>query len=237
VGLATGGTDLAADAAYYLSDRPGLLRGATDEERQRLVSTIATAHGRLLSSLAWIAARLHAPEAVPVLLAALDRLGATTYVEEIAIPLEVLTNHVQPLDTISGVPTESERFYAWRRRTDLRQVGATIAGGRIQTPTGATREHWRHWLARNESLDGDALYRLGFAERHLTMPAVDDPAALAAAIRSGPDDVSRVVAMDRCEQHWGRALYHFPSYANGVAPHFWATLATACESGRPADGR
>jgi hypothetical protein len=149
----------------------------------------------------------------------------------------VLTNHVQPLDTISGVPTESERFYAWRRRTDLRQVGATIAGGRIQTPTGATREHWRHWLARNESLDGDALYRLGFAERHLTMPAVDDPAALAAAIRSGPDDVSRVVAMDRCEQHWGRALYHFPSYANGVAPHFWATLATACESGRPADGR
>jgi hypothetical protein len=237
VELTTGGTDLATDAAYHLADRPDLLRRATASERRRLVSAIATADGRLLSSLAWIAARLHDPEAVPVLLSALDRLGPTTYVEEIAIPLEVLTNHLQPTGGVGTGVSEGERFYIWRQRTDLRQVGANIAGGRIQTPTGATREHWRHWLARNESLDGDALYRLGFTERHLVMPATDDPAALAAAIRSGPDDVTRVVALDRCEQHWGRALYHFPSYANGVARHFWATLAAACEAGRPADGR
>ncbi len=234
VELATSGNDqLASDAAYHLSNRPDLLRGTTDEERGRLIGALSRAHESHLHDLAWVVARLHDVAGAAALVAALDRLGPTDYVEQIAIPLEVLTNHVQPLDRVTGTASEGERFNAWRSRRDLQEVGAAIAGARMESAVSVTHEHWRLWLLRNEALDGDALYRLGFRERGLTMPAPDDPAALAAAVRRGPDGVTRVVAMDRCEQHWGRSLHHFPSYANGTALHFWATMAAACESGVP----
>jgi hypothetical protein len=234
-GLAGATGPLQSEAAHHLVNRPDLLRAVTPRERARLLTAIGHAEDHALSMLAWVAARLHVTEAVPVLIDAMDRLGPTSYVEQIAIPLELLTNHRQPLDGPAST-AEGQRFYEWRMRIDLSHFAASIADRPAPTPTSASVAHWRAWHRQNATQTAQTLYRQGFFERGLTVPPPDDPAALADAVRRGPDSVTRIVALDRCEQHWGVRLYHFPSYATGVADHVWATLADACSAGRSPDG-
>ncbi len=65
-----------------------------------------------------------------------------------------------------------------------------------------------------------------------TFEAVTDPAVLADAIASNTNvELDRIAALDRCERVRGTRLYWFTRYYGGVAPQFWAALATACRTG------
>lgn len=228
VEYASGMGTLAGDAAIRLAERVDLLRSMPPSERARLVAAVATADAPNVPSLALVLARLHAVEAVGPLVA---RAGHVQYVEQVTMPLQLLTNHRQDLGVERG--SEGERWYAWRTALHHDALVARITGRPDVDPAALAIEHWTFWLGRHRATDPDAIALAGFRERGVPVRELVDPRALAAAIRVGPDPLTRTFAWDRCELFWGRRLGPMPFSANGTAAHLWPAIASACETGVP----
>jgi hypothetical protein len=135
----------------------------------------------------------------------IDLIGSPDHGDSAAGSLEVLTNHHEP-----GYELENA----------LMDEAPAVVQGR-----------WRAWAAARQGVSGEELVRRGFSERG---GAIDgSSAALARAVLTGPDLLTRAVAFEQCERAAGRSLFGFFNYSSGVADEFWATLARACETGRP----
>jgi hypothetical protein len=228
VDYASGMGTLANDAAIRLAERVDLLRSMPPSERARLVAAVATADAPNVPSLALVLARLHAVEAVGPLVA---RAGHVQYVEQVAMPLQLLTNHRQELGVARA--RESERWYGWRMALDDGGLVESITGRRVPEPSQVVTQHWTGWLAANRTRDPDDAIAAGFRERSVPLPDLVDPRSLALAIRAGPDSLTRTVAWNRCELFWGRRLAPMPFSSGGTAEHLWPAIAGACETGIP----
>jgi hypothetical protein len=228
VEYATGMGTLAHHAALNLAERVDLLRSMPPSERARLVAAVPTADAANVPSLALVLARLHAIEAVGPLVA---RAGHVRYVEQVTMPLQLLTNHRQELGVERA--SESERWYAWRRALDHRSLAARSTGGPQIDSSQVAAEHWARWLDAHRGMNDGAIVAAGFRERGVSVPDLVDPRALASAIRTGPDALTRTFAWDRCELFWSRRLAPMQFSASGTAEHLWPAIASACETGVP----
>lgn len=207
------GSRLAIDAASALANRPELLVALTDAEREALELAMTRSEGANAIALAAVVARLDRPNAAHAIIDRLERLPIES--SALGTYLEIATTHREQLRGAADHDPPSVRWQAYREQRLRDRFSADVTGERVSEANELVR--FRDWIARHPT------------------PSTLDATSLADVVLSGPDALSRIVAIERCERvHRRRLAASFESYALAAHELDWAVFAEACRTGRAA---